>query len=429
MSGRATKQGSLLLAKWCLLGHALRHSQLSMADAAVLWQLCERFSEQSGAAWPSLSTLAKDSGRDRRTVQRCLARLESSGLVSILQRGGRTSSNRYRPTFEAWQLGASTPPHVGAPLSECRGAAVAQLGASTPPESIYEPGYEAGVSKGGPAGACAPSGGEAGAAPGGLPLSPITGRKYPEFWAAYPKQSGVFKAEAVIRSLISNGEVEMQELVAGARAYAAWVQAQPWRDKEKYTKGPANWLEARGWLDDRTVIPKKQPSKDCNEASKASCAAPGTAAGAPHRSASGGRGKPTKIGALPCSPLTSPEVATVLAEVRRRLDAAWGPWRLWHGVRPGAYPKDWVSQARARLNAELGTLWGLIDGPMPEPARTAVVSPEDTARAVLALERERAWLRRMLSERSKRNAQALKDQRTALLSNVAAPGTEPLRTD
>jgi hypothetical protein len=238
----------LLQAKWALVGHALATPKLSAGDCAVLWQLCDRYNEQAGAAWPSMTRLASDISRDRKTVQRSLARLEAAELVQVTERGSRTRSNRYRPSF----------PRLGAQAPEGRGVDAPRVEALAPPESIHEPGYQAGVNGGVPSPADAGSGGGAGAALEAQPVPP-SGRQFPAFWSAYPKATGVYKAEQAIESILASGQATLSDLARGARAYAAWVQAQPWADKAKYTKGPANWLAARGWLDDYPITKKQAP--------------------------------------------------------------------------------------------------------------------------------------------------------------------------
>lgn len=249
-TGSAKPMG-LLQAKWVLVGQALSTLKLSAGDCAVLWQLCERYNEQAGAAWPSMNRLASDISRDRKTVQRSLARLEAAELVQVTERGTRTRSNRYKPIF----------PKVGAQASEGGGVDAPQVGAQTPPESTHEPGHQAGVNGGVPSPADAGSGGGAGATLEATPVPP-SGRQFPAFWSAYPKATGVFKAEQAIESILASGQATLPDLVRGARSYAAWVQAQPWPDKAKYTKGPAKWLEGRHWLDDYAITKKQaQPDK------------------------------------------------------------------------------------------------------------------------------------------------------------------------
>lgn len=230
------KPRGLLHAKWLLIGKALSDPGLSAADCAVLWQLCERYNEEAGAAWPSMTLLASDTGRNRKTVQRSLARLQAAALVLVTERGTRARSNRYRPALA--KVGAQTP--IG------RGVDDPYVGARTPPESTYSP-VNKPESRGRPSPASAGSGGGAGASP-----PPPSGRQFPQFWQEFPKATQVFRAEQLIGELVSSG-VTLPELVRGAKAYAQWVRLQPWADRDKYIAGPVGWLEKRRWLDDYKI--------------------------------------------------------------------------------------------------------------------------------------------------------------------------------
>jgi hypothetical protein len=129
----------LLLLKWELLGRALALPSLSAGDVAVLWQLANRYNEKAGAAWPSLSRLAGDTGRKRNTVLRSIGRLKRAGLVVVVSAGTRTTSTRYRPAF-----GVATPTMPpGSHAEGARGSHAEGAEVATPawPESIYEPGH------------------------------------------------------------------------------------------------------------------------------------------------------------------------------------------------------------------------------------------------------------------------------------------------
>ena len=322
----------LLLLKWQAIGRALSDAgRLTYADVATLWQLMDRYNVQAGAAWPSLKRLAADTGRDRRTVMRSLDRLQAAGLVAVVQRGDRARqlSNRYRPSFAApthvnattattsthaaqsgttvgqklhgmggkvngnneiesatshpsaghdAKLGASAPLGLGASVTEARGAGVTNLGAPMPPEPIHEPGHKPGVMGGEPS-AAASGAGAAGASPGAAPGRPANGgRQFGDFWAVYPKAQGVYAAEGVISDLLSGGEVTLRTLIDGARRYRDWLTVTPWGNDPKYIKAPANWLRARGWLDDYTHPAPKMPDKAPGKPQKATKKANGTRA-------------------------------------------------------------------------------------------------------------------------------------------------------
>ncbi len=245
----------LLLLKWHLVGQALVLPSLSAGDIAVLWQLCDRFNEQAGAAWPSLSRLAADTGRSRYNVQRSLRKLKGAGLVEVLSAGTRTASSRYRPAFE---VGTSTCPqgrHAEVPTG--RHAGVPEVGTPACPESIYEPDHKGGfMNEGDPVPADAGPGGAAGTTPqAATPGTPNTGRRFPAFWTHYPKGTEVFKTENAIQGFVSTG-VPLTDIVEGARRYGTWVKAQPWGNDAKYIVGALKWVQSRRWLDDFSIAPK-----------------------------------------------------------------------------------------------------------------------------------------------------------------------------
>lgn len=78
----------------CLRTHRLKDS-----DVRVLLVLCDRSSNKPPrSCWPSLATIAKDSGLNRGSVVRSLDRLVAAGLLQIVPRpgaGGRPNSNEY----------------------------------------------------------------------------------------------------------------------------------------------------------------------------------------------------------------------------------------------------------------------------------------------------------------------------------------------
>lgn len=75
----------------------LKHSKTKLADRAIMWALTNRANDK-GVCWPSLTTIAKDSGISRRTVSRRLPHIEAMGELAI-QSGGKDVSNTYTITL------------------------------------------------------------------------------------------------------------------------------------------------------------------------------------------------------------------------------------------------------------------------------------------------------------------------------------------
>lgn len=67
---------------------------IASAQKLVLLELADRVRDDrgDGLAWPSLPTLARRTGLNRRTVIRALEGLEGAGLVHVMRRQGRSST-------------------------------------------------------------------------------------------------------------------------------------------------------------------------------------------------------------------------------------------------------------------------------------------------------------------------------------------------
>jgi hypothetical protein len=83
----------------------------SAARAAII--LATKYiNRETGEAWPSLDTLAKDLGANRKTAVRALNSLVARGHLAKEPGGGRRRSNTYRLRFSA-QNGDETVPGAG----------------------------------------------------------------------------------------------------------------------------------------------------------------------------------------------------------------------------------------------------------------------------------------------------------------------------
>ena len=127
------------------------HARAKGVDRLVLLAIADAADDAGRNAWPSLATLSRRTGLDRRTVVRCVGRLVESGELERESAGGMTGrggvSNRYRvhvkpgqsaPTSEA-EEGAERP-HLD-PVKqgqadtrggESLGAACPEVGAESP---------------------------------------------------------------------------------------------------------------------------------------------------------------------------------------------------------------------------------------------------------------------------------------------------------
>ena len=77
-----------------------------------------------------------------------------------------------------------------------------------------------------------------------------TGDRFAEFWSAYPNKVEERGAKAIFLRLVRRRDATPDELVSGARRYAALVRG---RDRQ-FVKSPASWLSKGCWADDAPPV-------------------------------------------------------------------------------------------------------------------------------------------------------------------------------
>lgn len=286
----------LLQKQWALLA-ACRDGQLAKNDVSVLVCLCEYASNSNLIAYPSFATVGKVIRIPTRSVKRSVAKLEQTGHIEVVTRGGRDRSNHYRVTLkgaaaipgikraasvrandedalaltketggrsrggdtdDTTQGGVTNDTRV---VSSSAGGGVTggpDVVSSATPEPPTNPSIEARVVGGPSASPPAATGGTA--APGGaLPLvASSSDLVHDWFWRHYPKRQRAAEADAYITLLLRDG-VPQSTIEAGAEAYSAQCRSKPWWPDNKYVALPINWLKGRRWLDDFDVQ-QKTPS-------------------------------------------------------------------------------------------------------------------------------------------------------------------------
>lgn len=83
---------------------AIRTSTLSPTARHVALTLATYMNKEGGGAWPSMATLADDTGRSRPVVKRAIRELRETGFLTVESGGGRRAdggyvSNRYRASI------------------------------------------------------------------------------------------------------------------------------------------------------------------------------------------------------------------------------------------------------------------------------------------------------------------------------------------
>ena len=81
----------------------MEFSQSRLADRLVLGAIAHRISNDSGEAWPSIATIAREANLSERSVHYSIRALSAMGELEISQGKTRMGTNTYRmPRFLAW---------------------------------------------------------------------------------------------------------------------------------------------------------------------------------------------------------------------------------------------------------------------------------------------------------------------------------------
>lgn len=103
----------------------------SAGTLGVALVLAEHANNETGLAWPSLSTIAHKAALDRRTACRCLQRLLRDGFLKKLEKGGPGNKST---TYRLIHIVATQPLGVVAERTPGSGCAVTKVVAAQPPE-------------------------------------------------------------------------------------------------------------------------------------------------------------------------------------------------------------------------------------------------------------------------------------------------------
>ena len=241
-----------LLQKWQLLQAILAEAELPATAKVVAARMLDYLHTQTGRCCPSYQSLADGTGLKRRAIIYAVQDLEGSGWIKVdrVKGGAASGANRYatneiRFDFARAEQGASTVHgdapsrvHDDAPLTVHSGA-------------LSQDGNSAQSCTGGVHGG-APSTVHSGAPESGITgkqdreESPPTPSAFDEWWEAYPRRDGKIAARKAFDRALKNRQATVDELIAGARRYAAARAGQD----PKFTKVPTTWLNGGHWADE-----------------------------------------------------------------------------------------------------------------------------------------------------------------------------------
>lgn len=236
---------------------AIVESKLEPTARLVALTLSLHMNERGGSCFPSVATLASETGLNEKSVRRHVHALADGGWLVLTAGGGRGRSNTYSAMI---------------PEQAERGASLGGIEAETLPgdtrnESPCSVVNTDSVSRKGDSGSVnTPTGGRGGrqeddreddrdSSTGASRL--IDGRRYsigsdddPDFvtfWQTYPHRTGKGQARRAWRAALKR--IDAASLIAGAERYRDDPRRSP-----QFTKNPATWLNGECWSDETTTV-------------------------------------------------------------------------------------------------------------------------------------------------------------------------------
>jgi len=219
---------------WGWLQQVLADRKLRPLALHVAVYLCARFNRETGDAFPSQERIAEALQVSRRGVQGAIRQLAEHGHLQVDVNKGRRhedkyNRNRYRPLLKKTpELNANQSAHLVEVKCE--------------PECAW---------------------GANGSAPGGRTGVRTNYKKEPfqeppaemdaqfdAFYSAFPRHVAKGSARRAFHRIIKNGSATAEQLILGAKRYAAERAGQD----PRYTKHPATWLNGECWKDESASV-------------------------------------------------------------------------------------------------------------------------------------------------------------------------------
>ncbi|MGU3665764.1 helix-turn-helix domain-containing protein [Methylobacterium sp. A49B] len=249
-----------LLQKWQLLQAILVDAELPATAKLVAARLLYHHSSQTGRCSPSYQTVADGIALQRRAVIRAVQDLEARGwlIVSRVKGGDPAAAqgfvtNGFQINFDRLDEsllvhGETLPP--GAPEDTPPG-----VSPETPPSVPQGTPGVSGEALPPVSGETPNSGKNTGK--GNREESPPTPSAFDVWWEAYPRRDGKIAARKAFDRALKKRAATVEELIAGARRYAAARAGQD----PKFTKVPTTWLNGGHWADEPAMPSGYQPGR------------------------------------------------------------------------------------------------------------------------------------------------------------------------
>jgi len=235
--------------KFAWLDQVQRDGRRTASAFELAFIISRYVNRETGDAWPAQETLAGELHASSRTVRGLLDLLVKNGHLEIVAGRGRGIVNHYRPVLQNRKPASAQEPENRKEASafvaeENRKSASKKpevsrqkTGSQLPTIPLIELSDE--TSEGFP-----PISPRAVAKPSKVKKQTAEPEGFGEFWSIYPRKIARGAARGAFSRALE--KAPGPEIIAGARRYAHARKG----EAPRFTKHPATWLRAEGWLDE-----------------------------------------------------------------------------------------------------------------------------------------------------------------------------------
>lgn len=233
-----------LLDKWKVLQAIFADGSLPPSAKLVAGRLLYHHSAQTGRCSPSYQTLADGTALTRRRAIQGVQELEACGWLNVRRvKGGDPAAAKGFVT-NSFDIAFDRADLVDTPVNETTLPPGEQI--DTPPSAdLFTPGVNE-TALGGVNKTTLNSGKDTGK--GNRGVSPLIPSRFEEWWSAYPRKVKPDKAKPIFEKIVATGRASADEMIEGARRYAAEREGEP----TKFTAHPTTWLNDGRWADEPT---------------------------------------------------------------------------------------------------------------------------------------------------------------------------------
>ncbi len=209
--------------------------RLNAAEIRILAAI-STYADRNGRCWPSVATLAERTGMSARHARSCLRALAESDHLAIEARPGQSNVYRIPRNHSSGVEGSTPEPQFTPPLNPSSG----DPGTTVPPNDTKNDTKNVDTY-----------------------VASSAHTEFETFWQLYPSRrphSNPKKpAFAKFTAAVKDG-TPPEEIIRGARNYAAYVQQEP--IEPKFVAMAQTWLNQERWTEYQSAMPASETALD-----------------------------------------------------------------------------------------------------------------------------------------------------------------------